>query len=124
MFQGRLFCSTATCYRALIGQPRPDDIRGKVFACETGAGVSHDHDLVPGWRRLAAIRRDGAIKLFVDGRLVAEKKADGPPHEVSSSAPLRIGFGPHSHFKGKIREVRLYNRALSEDEITKLSKES
>jgi hypothetical protein len=36
---------------------------------------------------------------------------------LSSDAPLRIGFGPQGYFDGKIREVRLYDRALNEDAV-------
>ena len=120
VYQGKLFCSTATCYRSQIEQPRPDDIRGKVYSLQAGAGVSYDHDLGAGWKHVAAVRKDGVMKLFINGQLAAERPANGEQLDVSTEAPLRIGFGPHSHFQGKIREVRLYNRALSDDETEAL----
>jgi hypothetical protein len=122
LFQGKLFCSTATCYRSLIEQPRPDDIRGKVFCYETGAGVSLDHDLGPGWKHVAAVRDGANMKLYVDGRLAAESGSDEAPLAVTTDAPLRIGFGPHSQFQGKIREVRIYNRALDDGQLQALAK--
>lgn len=121
VFQGKLFCTTATCYRALIEEPRPHEIRGKVYSYQSGAGVSYDRDLGLGWKHVAAVRQAGAMKLYVDGRLVAQSPSQGEPLDVSSDAPLRLGFGPHSQFAGQMREVRIYNRALSDAEITQFA---
>jgi hypothetical protein len=118
-----MFCSTATCYRSLIEQPRPDDIRGQVFCYQTGAGVSYDRDLGPGWKHVAAVRDGAIMKLYVDGRLAAGSTSDEAPLDVTTDAPLRIGFGPHSQFQGKIREVRIYNRALDDGQLQALGKE-
>jgi hypothetical protein len=41
--------------------------------------------------------------------------------DISNSAPLKIGYGEMDYFSGKIKEVRLYNRALAEKEIGRLS---
>ena len=120
LFQGKMYCSTATCYRSLIEKPRPNDIRGKVFRYQTGAGVSVDHDLGAGWKSIAAVRDGSTMKLFVDGRLVAESRSEEAPLDVTTDAPLRIGFGPHSQFQGKIREVRIYNRALNDEQVHSL----
>jgi hypothetical protein len=120
VYDGKMFCSTATCYRALIEQPRPDDVRGKVFRFQTGTGVSYDHDLGSGWKHIAAVRRGRVMSLYVNGRRVAESESASEPLDVSNEVPLRIGFGPHSHFTGKLREVRLYNRALDGEEVRQL----
>jgi hypothetical protein len=55
---------------------------------------------------------------------VASATSDGPSLDMSSDAPLRIGFGPQGYFDGKIRDVRLYDRALSEERIKTLSNDS
>lgn len=119
VFGDSLYVSTATCYRTMMERPRPDEIRGRVFAWKSGHHVAHDRDLGSGWRRLAAVRQGGELRLFVDGVLVARSAADpdDEPIDVSTSAPLQIGFGPKSHFEGGIRDLRIYNRALSEAEI-------
>ncbi|WP_428305693.1 LamG domain-containing protein [Lacipirellula sp.] len=121
LFQGKMFCSTATCYRALIEQPRPNDPRGKVFCYETGPGVSFDRNLASGWRHVAAVRSGDSLKLYVDGKLVAENSTATTPISAASDAPLRIGFGSQAHFNGKIREVRLYDRAVGEAAIEELA---
>ncbi len=124
VFQGKLYCSTATCYRALIEKTKPNEIRGKVYSYETGPGVSYDQDLGAGWKHIAAVRAEGRMKLFVNGKLVAEASAKDGPLDVSTEAPLRIGFGPNSQFQGKLHNVRLYNRAVSDAEIGNLAKGS
>lgn len=55
------------------------------------------------------------LNLYVNGELVASNAAE--TLDVNNDAPLRIGVGPQSYFKGKLREVRLYRRALKDDEV-------
>jgi hypothetical protein len=117
VFQGKLFVSTATCYRTSLSSPLPDEMRGKVFSFAAGAGVSSDRDVGPGWKHIVAVREGGTLKLHVDGRLVSKSDVTAGNLDVSSGAPLLIGFGTQSHFRGKLREVRLYGRALSEHEM-------
>jgi hypothetical protein len=120
VFQGKLFVSTATCYRTHLSSPLPDEPRGKVYSFAAGAGVSSDRDFGPGWRHVAAVRTGSTLKLHIDGRLAASSEVAAAEVGVSNDVPLRIGFGPQSHFRGKIREVQLYNRALGEHEIQSL----
>jgi hypothetical protein len=119
VFQGKLFVSTATCYRTNISSPLPDEPRGKVFAFSTGAGVSSDRDFGPGWKHIAAVRAGRTLKLHVNGRVVATSQA-AADLDVSNDAPLKIGFGPQSFFRGQLRDLRLYNQALSDREIETL----
>jgi len=117
IFGGKLYASTGTCYRTMIDPPRADEIRGKVYSFEVGANVSYDHDLGPGWKHIAAVRDKQELKIFVDGRLTTSAKFDKQPLNISNEVPLRIGSGQQSFFSGKIREVRLYSRALSREEV-------
>jgi len=120
VFQGKLFVSTATCYRTSLSSPLPDEMRGKVYSFAAGAGVSSDRDLGAGWKHVAAVRAGRTLKLHVDGRLAATSDIAAESLDVSTDTPLLIGLGPQSHFRGKLRDVRLYNRALAEDEIQSL----
>jgi hypothetical protein len=88
---------------------------------QTGAAVSADRDLGAGWRCIAAIRSGKSLKLFVNGNLVASTESATPPIDASCEAPLQIGFGTQSYFHGKIRDVRLYNRALGDADIRQLA---
>ena len=93
-------------------------MRGDVYSFQTGSCVSDDRDLGSGWKHVAAVRRGRQLKLFVDGEMVATTINSGSPLDLSCDAPLRIGFGPQGYFDGKIREVRVYDRSLS-DELVK-----
>jgi hypothetical protein len=121
VYQGKLFSSTATCYRAQIDPPpSAADIRGKVFCMQTGTAVSSDRDMGAGWKHIAAIRKGPTLSLFVDGKLTARATSDRPELDAASSSPLQIGFGSQSYFHGKIRDVRLYNEAISGEQVQQL----
>jgi hypothetical protein len=120
VYQGKMFVSTADCYRAVLSHPRENEIRGKVYSFSTGEGVSVDHDLGPGWKRIVAVRERSKLRMYVDGKLAATSESEALPIAAATSAPLRIGFGPHSYFRGKMREVRVYDRALGLGEAAAL----
>ena len=46
---------------------------------------------------------------------------DPAEYDVSTNQPLRIGFGQTEYFAGKMSDIRLYNRALNDQEIQKIS---
>jgi hypothetical protein len=108
VFQGKLFCGTLPS--------------GHVHAMEAGQVVTHDHPLAPGWRHVAVVRQGGRLTLSVDGKPVAVASFDRTL-DVTNDRPLRIGLGAHDHFNGRMRDVRLYNRALAEDEVARLGRE-
>ena len=74
-----------------------------------------------GWRRIAATRECDSLALYVDGKLAVRSHNGQPGVDISCDAPLQIGFGPQSYFHGKIRGVRLFNRALKEEDVQKLT---
>ncbi|MEX2168081.1 MAG: LamG-like jellyroll fold domain-containing protein [Pirellulales bacterium] len=120
IYQGKLIVSTATCYRTKIDPPLPEDIRGKVYAFETGLCLTFDRDLGAGWKHVAAVRKGKRLELYVDGELVASSTSSHAAFDLSTGVPLRIGLGPHGHFQGQLREVRLYNRALVPHDVKQL----
>src|SRR5205823_5421057 len=97
-----------------------NEIRGKVYSFATGEGVSLDRDLGSGWKRVAAVRDGSWLRIYVDHKLAASSKSDDSPLSAANSSPLKIGFGPHSHFRGRMREVRIYDHALSSYEVAGL----
>jgi len=119
---GKLFAGIGSCTSAVIDTPAdPTDVLGRVFSIEAGKCVSDDNDLGPGWKHIAAVREDGRLKLYVNGKLVAKSSAFNPAdYDVSIDQPLRIGFGQTDYFSGRIAEVRVYNRALREPKIRTL----
>jgi hypothetical protein len=120
VYDGKLFASTGNCTSSILDSPLGDS-RGKVFCMEAGKCVSYDDDLGHGWKHLAAVRDGGQLKLFVDGKLVAQSKPfESKQFDLTTDRPLRIGFGQTDYFAGRIADVRLYNKALSERELKQI----
>ena len=69
------------------------------------------------WVHLAGTRGGGKMHLYVNGQLVGE--AAESLGAISNSASVGIGAdgGGGGRMTGAIRDVRIYNRALSADEI-------
>jgi hypothetical protein len=109
VFQGRLFVGTLPS--------------GHVHSIEIGRNVTHDYELPTGWVHLAAVRDAVHLRLHVNGKLVAKSTTfKAEDFDLSNDKPLEIGFGAHDHFNGKLSDVRMYDRALSSDEIEQLVK--
>ncbi len=103
-YQGQLFCSTLP--------------NGRVHACEVGKLVTWDGEFPTGWHHVAAVKSGGKLMLFVDGKLKCSSTAfDADDLDLSNDQPLRIGSGPNDFFHGRLRDVRLYRRALSQAEV-------
>jgi hypothetical protein len=110
VFQGKLFCGTVPS--------------GRVLSLEAGRCATCDRELAPGWRHVAAVKAGGLLKLYVDGRPAGNSSAFDPAqYEVSNRQPLAIGFGPNDYFRGRLRDLRIYRRALAQDEIQSLAKQ-
>ena len=104
VFQGRLYCGLLPS--------------GKVFSLEAGKCVTLDRELPPGWQHLAAVKSGDRLKLYVNGQCVATSSAFDPASlNLSNDQPLRIGFGRHDYFNGKIRDLRIYRSALDDADV-------
>ena len=107
VYRGRLLCGTLPS--------------GHVHALDAGVAVSHDFELAPDWRHVAAMRSGKRLRLFLDGKCVAQSVNFDPARfDLHPNAPLKIGFGEHDYFHGHMRDVRLYGRALSDGEVKRL----
>lgn len=116
VFQGRLFASLGSCTSS--AQDAPAGIRGSVHSLQAGQCISHDKDLTPGWHHLTALRHAGELRLYVDGRLVSKSEPfQAEEYDLTTKQSLKIGFGEQDYFTGRIREVRVYGRALAVREI-------
>jgi len=108
VYQGRLFAGVLPS--------------GHVHSVEIGKNVSYDKPLSAGWHHVAAARDGAHLKLYVDGDLVSTStEFDPSAYDLTNDRPLTIGFGPHDHFNGKLRDVRLYKGSLTDDEIRTLA---
>ena len=107
VFDGKLFCGVLPS--------------GHVLSLEAGKSVTYDRSLPAGWHHLAAVKDEKRLKLYLDGRRVSEsEKFDAERFQLNTKRPLTIGFGQHDYFNGKMKDVRLYRRALSRREIEKI----
>lgn len=70
------------------------------------------------WIHLAVTYESPNLQLYVNGVLVAQR-SNGEGNLINSNASLFIGGWPgmNEFFAGRIDEVRIYNRVLSEEEI-------
>ena len=110
VYRGRLFAGTLPS--------------GRVHSVEIGRNVTYDRALPSGWVHLAAVRAKDHLRLYVNGKRVASStKFDAADYNLSNSKPLQIGFGAHDYFNGKMRDVRLYQRALTDAQISELAEQ-
>ena len=67
------------------------------------------------WRHLTASMGGGVMKLYLDGEFQKELDVAAP---IGSNGPeTEIGHAQDGGFVGKIDEVMIYNRALTDDEV-------
>lgn len=93
-----------------------------VFACAVAS-----EPLTAGWHHLAGVRAGQSVSLYVDGQLAAQVQ-NGPEGTIAPNAPLVAGSigsdqpvpAVGENFTGLLDEMRLYGRALSEEEIRSL----
>jgi len=73
------------------------------------------------WSHVAAVYSGTRSKIYYNGNLTSEQYADGAVLQWGSNQ-MNIGEADDagSHFKGKIDEVRIYNRAFSDTEINQV----
>ena len=107
VYKGRLFVGTLPS--------------GHIWSFEAGKNATYDRSLRAGWRHIVAMRQGTALRLYVDGKQVATSSSFDPgAYNLTNGQPLRIGFGQHDSFNGRMKDVRIYRRALTEEEIVQL----
>ena len=106
--------------------------RGKLFATtlpsahlwsmETGACVTWDREFPSGWHHITAQRDGHRLRLYVDGKLVAESIAmNEAALDLKSDLPWRIGAGSGDFFHGAMADLQVYRQALSAEQIRELA---
>jgi hypothetical protein len=70
------------------------------------------------WHHIAAVYDGTKMCLYVDGKLDASQTASGSLNV--SATNVYIGGGPSQSFNGLIDDVRIYDRAISKDELEML----
>jgi hypothetical protein len=121
----------------LVDQPEAVRASGRHLHLDVRQGRPHlgfyDNDLWAGqtvaageWTHLVFQYREGHQETWMDGRLVGRRKAD--PY-LGTHGPTLLGHLPQwgmtdaGHFKGRMRQVRVYQRGLGAREVTALLEE-
>ena len=61
------------------------------------------------------------LRLYLNGKLVAKSGAFGDDnYDILNDQPLKIGIGQHDYFNGRLKDVRLYGKALTNSEVAEL----
>jgi hypothetical protein len=108
-FDGRVFCSTLPS--------------GRIYSYQAGASVMSGSALPAGWRHVAAVKQGDRLQLYVDGKQVARSTPlDSTQYDLNVDKPLQIGFGQNDFFLGRMRDVRIYDRALEIAELEALAR--
>lgn len=122
-FHGKLFAGTGSCRGR--ADTEADSSLGRIYALQCGQVVSHEHDIGGDWTHLMAVRKGRKLSLYMNGKYCETTLSEcSTDFNLTNRVPLLIGFGPQSHFHGKMRDVRLYSRALGKEEIQLLHREN
>lgn len=100
-------------YRVIMAVSAPGTMENGVFS-KSSLTFDEWHHIVGTWRR------NGEIRIYIDGKLDKIGHQTGRGINVRSSESLKIGRqlrGRSRPYKGWIDEVRIYKRALYENEV-------
>ena len=73
--------------------------------------------ILEGWHYISVVRQDTNVSLYVDGKVVSSL-VKTPVASLTNNADLKMGA--YKYFKGKIDEVMIFNKPLSENQIKAL----
>jgi len=79
------------------------------------------------WHHVVGTADNSGAKLFIDGVQANTNSWLGAPGVTTQTAPFTAGFiepkTQSQHFKGLLDDIRIYNRVLTDKEVTDLSLE-
>ena len=123
--------TTNNAWRTVLAKEQPGGLAYSMFSRTSSPGrpcgiifTSGTEQLVQGsaslpanaWSHLTSTYDGSALRLYVNGTLVATKPTIGSI--ITTSSPLRFGgSGLGEWFKGSLDDIRIYNRPLSTAEI-------
>ncbi len=117
-FDGLLMAGTGSCHGRAGPHVNPEGSLGRVCALQTGLAVAYHRDVGSGWNSVAVRRRGRRLDLFLNGLPVASAESpERTPFTVSNTAPLELGNGTNSAFRGAMRDVQIWIGALPDETI-------
>lgn len=108
----------------VANQAPPFDLSFQTISQDTSFYAKQSNSIHPyKWYHIVGIINENEISLYINGDLVDKMSFAGSL--INTSAPIVIGKAsytskPTRYFNGIIDELRIYNRTLSINEITKL----
>ena len=84
--------------------------------------INASSTLPSGWRHVAAAIRPGSMQLYLDGLLVASGSTSVVPSDLGTTMSNWLGrsqYAADGYFNGSLDDFRIYNYAMSADEISK-----
>lgn len=102
------FYKTTSAYKINFGTTTSSTVIAKSANYPTGAA----------WHHFVGVYDSSNVKLYIDGVLIDTQTQSG---NFQNLVPLTFGvYGSVQYFKGKMDEIRIYNRALSDVEVQTL----
>jgi hypothetical protein len=86
-------------------------------------GFSYNNWSLSVWQHVAMIFSNNRNKIYIDGVLISDVPTGVFPNSINNSLPLVIGMdkpGLVEYSNGKIDDIGIWNRALTQQEITNL----
>lgn len=91
---------------------------GHVWSWEQGRLATSGRALAAGWRQVVAQRREGRWEVYVDGARVAESRTEEAGDvDLGGALSWKLGAGPNDFFNGRLADVRVYGRGLTQTEV-------
>ncbi|MHC4558288.1 MAG: LamG-like jellyroll fold domain-containing protein [Planctomycetota bacterium] len=82
--------------------------------------VNSPETLPTGWHHVAAVITSGSMQLYLDGLVIGSSTAVTMPSDLGNTSSNWLGrsqFAADGYFNGSLDDFRIYNEALSQEEI-------
>ncbi len=91
---------------------------GRVARYRAGTALTHGQVLPGGWHRIAVSRKGGVLRLYLDGEHLAQSGTrSAEALDLTTDQPLQLGIGQQEHLHGMLADVRIYDAALTAEEL-------
>lgn len=88
---------------------------------EQGAAVKPPE--VDKWAHMAVVQESNMVRIYIDGKMAtSETITNNPKNSITASAKYYIGKSQFNdpYFKGEIMDLRVYDKAITDDEIAEV----
>jgi len=90
---------------------------GKVWSLKNDPLATCDSGVSDGWHRVTATYNLEKLSLYLDGQFVSSSECPEAGLSRLAHIPLVLGNGPQCRFAGRMREVELFDVALSDEQV-------